>query len=219
VYGALWPYGRLSRVVRGYDGPDAAAQMAGLSRSLLAHGKARESEVWIRKAEAAGGGRQAEHARLLLDLVDTREDRDPEIPLAARGELEPPVVPADIAPALRERIQREYAEVQALCHARKYASAFKVIEPWPEPVWDRLGKDFTLLSGFLHYKAEFYGDAIGELKLLAEDAAYVTRRPATLYYLGRAYYANANYGKAVATLERYIDLQRAAGEPLLPASR
>ena len=79
-----------------------------------------------------------------------------------------------------------------------------MLETWPESVWGKLGKDFALLSGFLHYKTEFYGDAIDELKPLADDPAYVARRPAVLYYLGRAYFANANYGKAVATLERYI---------------
>ena len=46
----------------------------------------------------------------------------------------------------------------------------------------------------------------------------MARRPATLYSLGRSYFANAGYGKAVATLERYAAAQAAAGRPLLPAS-
>jgi hypothetical protein len=46
----------------------------------------------------------------------------------------------------------------------------------------------------------------------------VKRRPATLYYLGRSYFANAGYGKAVATLERYIEAQNALGRPLLPTA-
>ena len=218
VYGPQWPYGRLSPVVAGYDGPDRAAAMSQLARSLLAHGKSREAELWARRAEAAGGGPEAGHARLLLDLVATREDRDPEIALDPDGDLEPPVLPPGIGPALGERIAREYTEIEALLGLHKYATAFKVVEKWPEKTWGKLGRDFSLVSGFLDYKTEFYGDAIDELKPLADDAAYVKRRPATLYYLGRSYFANASYGKAVAALERYIEAQNALGRPLLPSA-
>ena len=80
----MWPYGRLTELVRGYDGPDKSARCGRLARSLLAHGKAREAELWTRRAEAAGDSPEARHARLLLRLVSTRLDRDPEIPLAPR---------------------------------------------------------------------------------------------------------------------------------------
>jgi spermidine synthase len=218
VYGPQWPYGRLSQVVAGYDGPDRGAAMARLSRSLLAHGKTREAELWARRAEAAGGGAEVARARLLLDLVATREDRDPEIALAPEGDLQPPVLAPGMAADLGERIAREYTEVEALVRVNKYATAFKVVEKWPESTWGKLGKDFSLVSAFLDYKTEFYGDAIDELKPLADDAAYVARRPAALYYLGRAYFANASYGKAVTTLERYIEAQGALGRPLLPTA-
>jgi spermidine synthase len=217
VYGPQWPYGRLTPVVAGYDGPDRPAAMGRLARSLLAHGKSREALLWAGRAEAAGGGPEAAHARLLLDLVATREDRDPEIPLAPGGDLQPPVLPAGTDPALGERIAREYTEVEALVRLSKYATAFKVLEKWPDHVWGKMGQDFALLSGFLDYKTEFYGDAVDELKPLADDAAFAARRPATLYYLGRAYFASASYGKAVAALERYIQAQSALGQPLLPA--
>jgi hypothetical protein len=218
VYGPQWPYGRLTPVVSGYDGADRAASMGRLARSLLAHGKSREAELWTRRAEAAGGGPEAAHARLLLDLVATREDRDPEIALAPGDDLQPPVVLPAIDAALAERIPREYAEVAALLDLHKYATAFKVVEKWPERVWGKLGHDFALVSGFLDYKTEYYGDAIDELKPLADDAAFVARRPAVLYYLGRSYFANANYGKAVTALERYVDAQSALGRPLLPTT-
>jgi len=39
-----------------------------------------------------------------------------------------------------------------------------------------------------------------------------------LYYLGRAYYANASYVKAVDALERYVKSQTILDRPLLPAS-
>ena len=219
IYGPMWPYGRLSELVAGYDGPDRAVAMARLARSLLGHGKAREAHLWQRRAEAAGSGPEVAHSRLLLDLVATREDRDPEIALAPDDGLQAPVPPAGLAPAVAERVRAEYQQIVALVEKNKFASAFKVVDDWPEETWGtRLGKDVALLSGVLEYKAEFYGDAIDELKPLADDAEYVKRRPELLYYLGRSYYANASCAKAVAALERFIDGQLALGRPLLPAS-
>jgi uncharacterized protein HemY len=116
-------------------------------------------------------------------------------------------------------VREEYADVSALVEKNKYASAFKIVEDWPEQTWGlKLGKDFSVLTGFLDYKAEFYGDAVDELKPLADDADFVKRRPELLYYLGRSYFANANCAKAVAALERYIVAQAALGRPVLPGS-
>ena len=106
----------------------------------------------------------------------------------------------------------------AAVKARRYATAYKILDKWPEPLWTGLGQDFSLLSGFLDYKAEFYSDAIDELKPLADDAAYVARRPEVLYYLGRAYYASASYVKAVDAFERFVRSQALLGRPLLPQS-
>jgi uncharacterized protein HemY len=155
---------------------------------------------------------------LLLDLVATREDRDPEIPLAPEDGLANPVPPANLAPDVAARVHDEYGQITALVAKNKYASAFKIVEDWPEQTWGgKLGKDFSLLTGFLDYKAEFYGDAIDELKPLADDAEYVKKRPELLYYLGRAYFANASCAKAVVALERFVVAQQALGRPLLPA--
>jgi predicted membrane-bound spermidine synthase len=224
VYGPLWPYGRLSELVKGYDVADPAlrsARAAGLGRSLLRHGKSREAELWTRRAEAAAETPESKHARLLLRLVSTRLDRDPEIPLAPGEELAPPVVPEKIAAAHPDdaaRVKEEYPDVIAAYRARRYATGYKVLDKWPEEIWTGLGQDFSLLSGFLDYKTEFYSDAIDELKALADDAAYTARRPELLYYLGRSYYANAMYVKAVDALERYVRSQTVLGRPLLPAS-
>jgi hypothetical protein len=224
VYGPMWPYGHLTGLVEGYDGPNRATDMANLARSLLAHGKAREAKLWQSRAEAAAREQNTpnpavEHARLLLRLIDTREDRDPEISLAPDGGLALPVVPPDLSAEIATRVTEEYKDITAQVERNKYASAFKIVEDWPEQTWGaKLGKDFSLLTGFLDYKAEFYGDAIDELKPLADDAEYAKRRPELLYYLGRSYFANANCAKAIAALERFIEAQQALGRPLLPAS-
>jgi spermidine synthase len=225
VYGPMWPYGRLTELVSGYgggaEGPWHSADAGLLGRSLLAHGKSREAELWTRRGEAAGDSPEARHARLLLKLVSTRMDRDPEIPLAPGETLEPPVVPAKLAashPEYVKLVEEEYREVVAELGARRYATAYKILDKWPEALWTGLGKDFALVSGFLDYKAEFYTDAVDTLKPLAEDAAYVARRPEVLYYLGRAHYASAAYGKAVDALERFVRSQRVLNRPVLPAS-
>jgi tetratricopeptide (TPR) repeat protein len=221
VYGPLWPYGRLTEIVRGYDGPDRGSRCGLLGRSLLAHGKAREAELWTRRAEAAGDPPEAQRARLLIDLVSTRLDRDPEVPLAPGEELTPPVVPAKLAaahPGYVAQRKEEYPVVLAAYRARRYATGYKILEKWPEEIWTGLGQDFSLLVGFLDYKAEFYGDAIDELKALSDDAAFAARRPEALYYLGRAYYANAMYTKAIDALERYVRSQTVLGRDLLPAA-
>ncbi|HTA18824.1 MAG TPA: fused MFS/spermidine synthase, partial [Polyangia bacterium] len=223
VYGPMWPYGRLTELVTGYDGPDRSASAGQLGRSLLAHGKAREAELWTRRAEAAGDSPEARHARLLLRLVSTRDDRDPEIPLApdATFPLAPPVVAAKLAAAHPDYVARvadEYRDVIADVGARRYVTAYKILDAWPEALWTGLGQDFALVSGFLDYKAEFYTDAVDTLKPLADDATYVARRPEVLYYLGRAHYASASYGKAVDALERFVRSQRVLGRPVLPAS-
>ncbi len=215
VYGPQWPYGRLTEVVTGYERPQ---QMAGLSVALLAHGRSREAELWARRAETAGGGAEAEHARLLLNLVATRDSRDPEIPLAPEGDLTPPTPPPDTKAELRERIAREYGEVVALLKAHRPAQAFKVVEAWPAELAGNLGPDFALLSGFLDYKSQFFADAVDELTALAADPAFVARRPATLYYLGRSHFAVSAYAKAIPALEEFVRRERAAGRPLLPAS-
>ncbi len=223
VYGPLWPYGRLSEVIAGYDEPNRSAKCGQLARSLLAHGKSREAELWTRRAEAAeeGVSPEARHARLLLDLVSTRLDRDPEIPLAPVDGLQAPVLAPKLAaaqPALVERVRSEYSQILASAAAHRYATAYDILNKWPEPLWTGLGKDFALLSGFLEYKAEFYNDAVDDLRPLSDDAAFVARRPELLYYLGRAYYANASYVKAVDALERFIRSQTILDRPLLPSS-
>jgi len=115
-------------------------------------------------------------------------------------------------------VKTEYPEVIAHYRSHRFVTGYKVLEAWPEDLWAGLGKDFSMLTGFLDYKAEIYADAIDELKALADDSTYVARRPELLYYLGRSYYAASQFTKAVDTLERYIRSQTVLGRDILPAA-
>ena len=60
------------------------------------------------------------------------------------------------------------------------------------------------------YKADLDDDAVDRLKPLADDAAYVERRPSVLYYLARAEYGNGLFEAAVRNMERYLDATTAS---------
>ncbi len=220
VYGAAWPYGHLLGFVAGLDedpeGPAAGA--AHLARALLANGRIREAEFWTRKAEALGtkDDEAVVGARRLMTLVASRLDSDPEIPLAPQDSLEPPFVPTAVKSADAQRVAREYREVQALLAKRMYVTAYKAMDKWPAAIWKTPNPDFALLAGFLHYKAEFYEDAVGLLKPLLDDDAYLQRRPEVLYYLARARFARGDHSKAVEAFERFVNLQTALGRDALP---
>jgi len=87
------------------------------------------------------------------------------------------------------------------------------IRAWPERYVDEGGADLELLVGYLLYKADLADDAVDRLKPLTEDANYVARRPALLYYLARAEYGAAIFEPAVRNMERYL---RAATRPPAP---
>ncbi len=220
VYGPLWPYGRLTGVVTGYDGPDrgparraAGAQPAGARQGARVgavdaprRGGRRLARGAARAPAAAAWSRPA--------WIATPRSRS----RPARGWRRPSCPPRS-PPRIRSTstlVAEQYPDVLAERRGRRYATAYKILEKWPEAMWTGLGQDFSLLSGFLDYKAELYGDAVDELKHLAEDATYAARRPEVLYYLGRAYYANAIYTKAVEALERYVRSQTVLDRPLLP---
>ena len=87
VYGPMWPYGRLTELVRGYgDGPEKSSRCGALARSLLAHGKSREAELWTRRAEAAGDSPEARaRAPAVEPGVDAPRSRSGDPARARRG--------------------------------------------------------------------------------------------------------------------------------------
>ena len=117
-------------------------------------------------------------------------------------------MPAYLAAGAAERVRRVNTGVP-----RRAGRAARAVTPPPTRSWrsgprrsgDGLGKDFALLSGFLDYKAEFYADADRRSSSRwPTTPPTCARRPELLYYLGRSYYANANYTKAVDALERFV---------------
>ena len=123
VYGPLWPYGRLSEVIVGLRRARSQRQGGQLARSLLAHGKSREAELWTRRAEAAGDGARGASTRACCWIWCRRGSTAiPRSRSRLRDGLAPPVVPAKLAaaqPALVERVAAEYPQILASAAARR----------------------------------------------------------------------------------------------------
>jgi hypothetical protein len=94
--------------------------------------------------------------------------------------------------------------------ARAWAHALVSFKDWPERWVDEAGPDLSLLLGYLLYKADLTDDAVDKLKPLIDDAAYVAKRPALLYYLARAEYGDGIFEPAVRYMERWLALPASA---------
>jgi len=132
-------YGRLSEVVAGYDEPDRSGKCGLLARSLLAHGKAREAELWTRRAEAAGecpGGAARAAACSIscrhgsIAIPRSRSAGDDLRPRGGAGQAGG--VAASAGPAAWPS---EYPQIRAAVAARRYATAYDVLGKWPEALW------------------------------------------------------------------------------------
>ncbi|MEK6607051.1 MAG: fused MFS/spermidine synthase, partial [Myxococcota bacterium] len=202
VYGQGWPYGSLRGLLRGYgDGSTEAraSAYADLAKSLLRHGKPDEAERSLALAGDAGCGNPVDgvcaQARRLADLArrDLGEAAN-EPPLTGDDDgLEPPRPPAGLTGEETARFARDYALIERHIAARRFATALDVIESWPGGWLDDPGPEFELLRGFLLYRSELYRKAAVALEPLIADDALAMRRPALLYYAGRALYLSADY--------------------------
>jgi hypothetical protein len=110
--------------------------------------------------------------------------------------LDPPKLPTSAA--------ADYLNVERAVRGKAWAHALVAMRKWPEKYIDEGGNDLELLLGYLLYKTDLDDDAVDRLKPLADDAAYVTRRPVVLYYLARAEYGNGMFEPAVRNMERYM---------------
>ncbi|MCC6749441.1 MAG: fused MFS/spermidine synthase [Deltaproteobacteria bacterium] len=215
LYGEAWPYGRLRGFVEGYG---SSEEYAGLVHSLLVQGKMREARAFATNLRPTAG----EESRLVtrfLELLDERESDDPEVDLTegTGGALAPPKgPPKSLPPKEAEKVAREYLLAERRAKARTFRAALDVLEAWPEEVRESGGDDFQLFWGYLAYKTGEFRAAAQILEPLWSNGKFIERRPALLYYLGRAYYGNADYRKGIKALRQWYEYRRRTGRPEVP---
>jgi spermidine synthase len=216
VYAAEWPYGHFDRFLVGLgDGLARAATELRLAHSLLAHGKRPAAARFIAHAKHDGAEANS-RVEQLANFLGERETDDREIPLAPPSEDDPSGIDALDPPSLPDGAAADYLKVERFFRGRAWAHALMAMRKWPEKWIDEGGQDLNLTLGYLLYKADLDDDAVDRLKPLADDAKYVARRPAVLYYLARAEYGNGMFPAAVRNMERYIDAVAPSLSPTQP---
>src|SRR5262249_15084473 len=155
IYSTGWPYGRLSPLLTGFDDP---ADFALLAESLLAHGKVREAERFIRRA-----GRQAGAAARLAARLSTT----PELP----DDLDPPRLPVNLAAPELLRYAREYARAERMVASGAFKQAQALLDGWPHDLGAQAGPDLALFYGYTAWRADELDDALDALLPLQRDAA------------------------------------------------
>lgn len=209
VYSTEWPYGRFDRYVVGLGAGDARWQTElRLVHSLLAHGKRAAADRWLRAARRDGAPADTPVEKL-AHLLGERDVDDREIALAP-SETDPTGLDALDPPKIPDSAAADYLAAERAVRARAWAHALMALKKWPEKYVEEGGPDLELLVGYLMYKADLDDVAVDRLKPLTDDAAYVARRPAVLYYLARAEYGNGMFEPAVRNMERYLAATSAA---------
>jgi len=214
VYGHSWMYGRLEPFVRGYS---TSEDYAGLVHSLLRLGKFREASHFFEKITDKGGDIAARVDKL-MDLLSPQYVEHEEVPLSEGGQdLAPINVPPKAGTQKEvEKIIHEYNHVERLARSKAFRSALDLVEGWPENWREQGGDDFQLFWGYLVYKCKDFHTAWKILEPLWEKKGFAAKRPALLYYLGRAYYGNADYANSVKVLEQWMEYCKRTGRPVIP---
>ncbi len=212
LYGYSWMYGRLDDVVIGHQSSEDYARLV---RALLRHGRLREAQRYLHTKVKASGGPLSSRVFDLMSLVAPGEDERGEFSLTLAG---PPLVgptPPPATPAkVRATIQRDYAKVLDELRTGGCERAIETIESWPDETREALSADFHLLWGYLVYRCKQYRTAVNILLPLSQKPAFVARRPAILYYLGKTMWGDADFARAVSTFERWIALRRETQSPV-----
>lgn len=206
VYGATWPYGHLEAHLQGLGtGRERGLAEARIAETLIAHGKLGPSLRFSLAAERDGAADEGARTARLARLLMPRAKDDPDEPLAGDEDpLDPPRLPTGLSEGQTADFLRVYLEAEKEIRARRFAHAYKLLDAWPARYLTEGGKDLQLLAGFLEYKLEMEGEAVDRLKPLAADEGFVRRRPATLYYLARAYYDQVLYRAAFREMKRFV---------------
>jgi len=203
IYADTWPYGGLRTLVTGLgDGPTRDRRELAIARALLEHGRRREARRWV-EAVVDRGGRGASDASLLLDLARTRSFSDPELVLTAGGAAPLPPPEASLFAEDGGRGAQVLASGYRLIAVGEWDQAWASLRELPEPVPGPRGDDVRLISAYAAYKAAAMGPALRRLRPLITDPAATQRRPAALYYAGRAAFGRGDFRDGVDWLERF----------------
>ena len=215
VYGQNWIYGRLEPFLKGYR---TSEDLAGLVHSLFKAGKLREARRFLERVDKEAGTLSV-LVHHLDDLLSTHDVGEVEISLEEgdAGALAPLDISGAVKPPKAATYRKQYRKIRLHAARSQFHTALAELEKWPEPFCEAAGKDFQLFWGFLDYKCQHFHQAVKILEPLWSDKTYVTRRPALLYYLGRAFYGNADYGKSVKALQQWIEYRVSMGMEVTPA--
>jgi spermidine synthase len=211
VYGQSWPYGRLDPWIQSW-GPLSTrpAREVALARALLEHGRRREAGRWLQSARDRGAPELDVHQlEVLRALTRPRDPGDPELPVASPSD--PILEPApelfslsgagggDEAAPAAARLR----DVYGLVAAGRWQDAWHAGRDLPPRADSPGGHDVTLLLGYVAFKSLHLAQAKKLLAPLANDPAYAHRRPAALYYAGRATYGLGRFRQGIALLAAF----------------
>jgi spermidine synthase len=212
LYGYSWMYGRLDDFVVGHQGSEDYARLV---RALLRHGRLREAQRYLDTKVKASAGKLSKRAVAVMSLVDPAKDEGGEFALDLGGPaLAAPKPPRSTAPKVRAKIASDYPKILAELRSGGCESAIEKIESWPDQTREALGDDFHLLWGYLVYRCKQYRTAVNILLPLSKKPAFVRRRPAVLFYLGKTAWGDADFARAVTNFERWIAVREGKKAPV-----
>jgi spermidine synthase len=199
MYAPSWPYGRLAQGLVGMgEGQAGSASYAQLALSLLAHGRKAELSLLLARAHALGDGPQLQLADEIYALMSGGA---PEPALSSDAIA----APAAAEPRVRALLDQTRERVAVAIDAHHYAAALAQLERLPTRLRRDAGGDWSLLEGFLSYKA---GDADGAIEvleaLLRSQPEYAAAHGELYYYLARAHDAEQHFDKAVRNMRAYV---------------
>jgi predicted membrane-bound spermidine synthase/tetratricopeptide (TPR) repeat protein len=212
MYAPSWPYGRLADSLVGMgEGRAGSASYAQLALSLLAHGRKAELSQLLARARALSDSPQLQLSEEIYALMSGAA---PEPALNA----EDAAVPASAEPRIRTLLEETLQRVRSAIDARHYADGLAQLERVPTRLRRDAGGAWSLLEGYLSYKA---GDADGAIEvfeaLLRSQPDYATSHGELYYYLARAHDAEQHFDKAVRNMRAFVAArayaQRAEADP------
>jgi spermidine synthase len=187
-----WPYGEMLEHIH-VSRADPAGDVA-MARALLEYGRRREARRFADRARSAGA--DTSRFDLIMALSRPRGFQDPELPFVAGGPALPePSTSLFVSPSAEASVEAVEKLVAAYpkVASGEWAAAYQLVAALPRRADTDAGRDITLLIGYLAYKSVELIAARDVLRRLAGDEAFLRRRPAAIYYLGRAIYGIGSF--------------------------